>query len=134
MDLCDLICELVLDLCDKVQDEGQGGYVIYLPHSLPLNPQLNARAHAVIVTILKRLAHPNPNVQLYALSLALALSKNVGIEIHRELASKAFTQGLERLITDRVCSIMFKEPAINADYEPGNIRIPMKMFANGLWV
>jgi signal transducing adaptor molecule len=51
---------------------------------------------------LKRLAHRNPNVQLYALSLTESLSKNLGIEIHRELASKAFTQALEKLITDRV--------------------------------
>ncbi|KAF8961986.1 hypothetical protein BDZ97DRAFT_1905402 [Flammula alnicola] len=75
--------ELILNLCDKVQDEGQPG------------------AHAAIAAILKRLAHRNPNVQLYALSLTEALSKNVGIEIHRELASRAFTQGLEKLITDR---------------------------------
>lgn len=41
-------------------------------------------------------------MQLYALSLTEALGKNTGIEIHRELASRAFTQGLEKLITDRV--------------------------------
>ena len=64
------------------------------------------RAHAAIASILKRLAHRNPNVQLYALSLAESLSKNLGIEIHRELASRAFTQGLEKLITDRVRNIM----------------------------
>lgn len=59
-------------------------------------------AHSVIAAVLKRLAHRNPNVQLYALSLAESLSKNLGIELHRELASKAFTQGLEKLVTDRV--------------------------------
>ncbi|KJA14934.1 hypothetical protein HYPSUDRAFT_149756 [Hypholoma sublateritium FD-334 SS-4] len=75
--------ELILNLCDKVQDEKQPG------------------AHAAIAAILKRLAHRNPNVQLYALSLTESLSKNLGIEIHRELASRAFTQGLEKLITDR---------------------------------
>ncbi|KIM38361.1 hypothetical protein M413DRAFT_420484 [Hebeloma cylindrosporum] len=75
--------ELILNLCDKVQDEGQAG------------------AHSAIASILKRLAHRNPNVQLYALSLAESLSKNLGIEIHRELASRAFTQGLEKLIIDR---------------------------------
>ncbi|KAF8185948.1 hypothetical protein BJ912DRAFT_880441 [Pholiota molesta] len=75
--------ELILNLCDKVQDEGQPG------------------AHAAIAAILKRLAHRNPNVQLYALSLTEALGKNTGIEVHRELASRAFTQGLEKLITDR---------------------------------
>lgn len=48
------------------------------------------------------MAHRNPNVQLYALSLAESLSKNCGVELHRELASRAFTQGLEKIITDRV--------------------------------
>ncbi|KAF4610975.1 hypothetical protein D9613_006509 [Agrocybe pediades] len=75
--------ELILNLCDKVQDEGQTG------------------AHSAIAAILKRLTHRNPNVQLYALSLTEALGKNLGIEIHRELASRAFTQGIERLIIDR---------------------------------
>ncbi|KAK7041575.1 hypothetical protein VNI00_009162 [Paramarasmius palmivorus] len=75
--------ELILNLCDKVQDEGETG------------------ARDVIASILKRLAHRNPNVQLYALSLVEALGKNCGIEVHREIASRAFTQGLEKLITDR---------------------------------
>ena len=52
--------------------------------------------------MIKRLAHRNPNVQLYSLSLAEAMLKNLGIELHRELASKAFTQALEKIITDRV--------------------------------
>jgi signal transducing adaptor molecule len=59
-------------------------------------------AHNVIAAVLKRLAHRNPNVQLYALSLAEALSKNCTIELHREIASRSFTQGLEKIITDRV--------------------------------
>ena len=65
------------------------------------NGQYN-RAHAVIAAILKRLAHRNPNIQLFALSLEVALSKNLDIVVHREIASKAFIQGLEKLITDRV--------------------------------
>ena len=52
--------------------------------------------------MLKRLAHRNPNVQLYTLTLAESLSKNCGIEVHREIASRAFTQALEKLVTDRV--------------------------------
>lgn len=75
--------ELILNLCDKVQEEGQEG------------------ARNVIAAVLKRLAHRNPNVQLYALSLSESLSKNCSIELHREIASRAFTQGLEKLITDR---------------------------------
>jgi signal transducing adaptor molecule len=76
--------EIILNLCDKVQDEGGEG------------------ARNVIAALLKRLAHRNPNVQLYALSLAESLTKNLGIELHREIASKAFTQGLEKIVTDRV--------------------------------
>ncbi|EMD39001.1 hypothetical protein CERSUDRAFT_81790 [Gelatoporia subvermispora B] len=75
--------ELILNLCDKVQDEGEQG------------------ARNVTASVLKRLAHRNPNVQLYTLTLAEALSKNCGIEVHREVASRAFTQGLEKLVTDR---------------------------------
>ncbi|KAG7446385.1 uncharacterized protein BT62DRAFT_980645 [Guyanagaster necrorhizus] len=75
--------ELILNLCDKVQEEGQEG------------------ARNVMAAVLKRLAHRNPNVQLYALSLSESLSKNCSIELHREIASRAFTQGLEKLITDR---------------------------------
>jgi len=78
--------ELILNLCDKVSDEGQEG------------------ARNVIAAILKRLAHRNPNVQLYALALTESLSKNCGVVMNREIASRAFTQGLEKLITDRVSS------------------------------
>ncbi|PPR04705.1 hypothetical protein CVT24_011827 [Panaeolus cyanescens] len=75
--------ELILNLCDKVEDEGQPG------------------AHSAIAAIIKRMAHRSPNVQLYALSLAEALGKNVGISVHREISSRAFTQALEKLIMDR---------------------------------
>ncbi|TDL23844.1 hypothetical protein BD410DRAFT_720457 [Rickenella mellea] len=75
--------ELILNLCDKVQEEGEAG------------------ARNVIAAALKRLAHRNPNVQLYALALVEALSKNCGVEVHREIASRSFTQGLEKLISDR---------------------------------
>ena len=59
----------------------------------------------MIAASLKRLAHRNPNVQLYTLTLVEALSKNCGIDVHREISSRAFTQGLEKLVTDRVRSI-----------------------------
>ena len=64
---------------------------------------LQYSARNVIAASLKRLAHRNPNVQLYTLTLIEALSKNCGVEVHREIASRAFTQGLEKLVTDRVC-------------------------------
>jgi signal transducing adaptor molecule len=86
--------ELILNLCDKVIDEGEQG------------------ARNVIAAVLKRLAHRNPNVQLYALSLAESLSKNCGIELHREIASRAFTQGLEKIITDRTTHDKVKRRAL----------------------
>lgn len=52
--------------------------------------------------MIKRLAHRNANVQLYTLELANALSQNCGLPVHRELASKSFTDALLRLAADRV--------------------------------
>ncbi|CCM01831.1 uncharacterized protein FIBRA_03899 [Fibroporia radiculosa] len=75
--------ELILNLCDKVQDEGETG------------------ARNVVAAVLKRLAHRNPNVQLYTFTLAESLTKNCGVEVHREIASRAFTQSIEKLVTDR---------------------------------
>ncbi|TFL04895.1 hypothetical protein BDV98DRAFT_648130, partial [Pterulicium gracile] len=72
-----------MNLCDKVIEEGEEG------------------ARNVIAALLKRLTHRNANVQLYTLTLSESLSKNCTIELHREIASRAFTQGLERLINDR---------------------------------
>ncbi|KAI0255694.1 hypothetical protein BJV78DRAFT_1273273 [Lactifluus subvellereus] len=86
--------EIILNLCDKVQDEGEQG------------------ARNVIAAVLKRLAHRNPNVQLYSLSLTESLSKNCGKELHSEIASRAFTQALERLITDRTTHDKVKRRAL----------------------
>ena len=52
--------------------------------------------------LIKRLAHRNANVQLYTLELANALSQNCGPKMHRELASRSFTDALLRLASDRV--------------------------------
>lgn len=65
-------------------------------------PATLTSARSVIAAILKRLAHRTSNVQLYALSLAEALSKNCDVVLHREIASRPFTQGLEKLVADRV--------------------------------
>jgi len=51
--------------------------------------------------MIKRLAHRNANVQLYTLELANALSQNCGIKMHKELASRSFTDALLRLANDR---------------------------------
>ncbi|KIJ65246.1 hypothetical protein HYDPIDRAFT_89233 [Hydnomerulius pinastri MD-312] len=97
--------EVILNLCDKVQDEGETG------------------ARNVIAALLKRLTHRSPNVQLYSLSLTESLSKNCGIELHRELASRAFTQALEKLITDRTTHEKVRRRALSliamwtADFE-----------------
>ena len=73
---------LILDVCDRVG----------------ASPSGPAQA---VSSLIKRLAHRNANVQLYALELANALSQNCGPELHRELASKAFTDALLRLAADR---------------------------------
>ena len=52
--------------------------------------------------MIKRLAHRNANVQLYTLELANALSQNCGVAMHRELASRSFTDAMLRLAGDRV--------------------------------
>lgn len=84
-------------------------------------------ARSTIAALLKRLAHRSPNVQLYALSLAESLSKNCGIVLHRELASRVFTQGLERLVTDRVgVQVMH---ALNMAYLT-ELRLPMTKYAS----
>ncbi len=51
--------------------------------------------------MIKRLAHRNANVQLYTLELANALSQNSGLPMHKELASRSFTDALLRLANDR---------------------------------
>ncbi|EIW78778.1 hypothetical protein CONPUDRAFT_60029 [Coniophora puteana RWD-64-598 SS2] len=97
--------EIIITLCDKVADEGEAG------------------ARNVVAALLKRLTHRTPNVQLYSLSLSESLSKNCGVQLHRELASRAFTQALEKLITDRMTHDKVKKRALmliamwTADFE-----------------
>lgn len=73
----------ILDVCDKV-----GGN--------------EAGPKEAVAAMIKRLAHRNANVQLYTLELANALSQNCGAPMHRELASRSFTDALLRLANDRV--------------------------------
>ncbi|KAI8631342.1 hypothetical protein F5Y19DRAFT_463620 [Xylariaceae sp. FL1651] len=72
----------IIDLCDKVSSDSNG-------------------PNQVIQGLIKRLAHRNANVQLYTLELANALSQNCGAAMHRELASRSFTDALLRLANDR---------------------------------
>ncbi|KAL2109181.1 hypothetical protein VUR80DRAFT_2835 [Thermomyces stellatus] len=72
----------IIDLCDRVGADGDG-------------------PKEVVQSVIKRLAHRNANVQLYTLELANALSQNCGKELHRELASRAFTEALLKVANDR---------------------------------
>jgi signal transducing adaptor molecule len=54
-----------------------------------------------VQAVIKRLGHRNANVQLYTLELANALSQNCGAPLHRELASRSFTDALLRLAAER---------------------------------
>ncbi|EPQ28488.1 uncharacterized protein PFL1_03791 [Pseudozyma flocculosa PF-1] len=75
--------QLNLDICDRVSSEGDTG------------------ARNCVAAIQKRLIHRNANVQLYALTLSDTLSKNCGLPVHQELASRSFTQTLSRISLDR---------------------------------
>lgn len=74
--------EYIMDVCDKLTAEENGD-------------------KDVVISLIKRLAHRNANVQLYTLELANSLSQNCGHKFHRELASRAFTDALLRLAADR---------------------------------
>jgi signal transducing adaptor molecule len=80
--------EFILDVCDKVSASDSG-------------------AKDVVAGMIKRLAHRNANVQLYTLELANSLAQNCGIVMHRELASRSFTDALLRLANDRVSEAVY---------------------------
>ena len=85
--------EYILDVCDRVSASTSG-------------PQ------QAVSSLIKRLAHRNANVQLYTLELANALSQNCGAALHRELASKAFTDALLRLASDRNTHAQVKQKVL----------------------
>ncbi|KAK3700899.1 ESCRT-0 subunit protein hse1 [Vermiconidia calcicola] len=85
--------EYILDVCDRVSASTSG-------------PQ------QAVSSLIKRLAHRNANVQLYTLELANALSQNCGSPLHRELASKAFTDALLRLASDRNTHAQVKQKVL----------------------
>lgn len=62
---------------------------------------------------MKRLVHRNANVQIYSLTLSDALSKNCGEIAHQELASRSFTQTLQRIVTDRNTHDTVKKKSIS---------------------
>ncbi|CAK7264967.1 ESCRT-0 subunit protein hse1 [Sporothrix epigloea] len=73
----------ILEVCDRVSSDAANG------------------PKEAVQSLIKRLAHRNANVQLYTLELANALSQNCGTPLHRELASRAFTDALLKLANDR---------------------------------
>lgn len=73
----------ILEVCDRVSSDAVNG------------------PKEAVQSLIKRLAHRNANVQLYTLELANALSQNCGTPLHRELASRAFTDALLKLANDR---------------------------------
>ncbi|MCJ1441910.1 MAG: ESCRT-0 subunit protein hse1 [Stictis urceolatum] len=74
--------EYILDVCDRANSQDSG-------------------PKEVVGALIKRLAHRNANVQLYTLELANSLAQNCGIQVHRELASRSFTDAMLRLAGDR---------------------------------
>jgi signal transducing adaptor molecule len=74
--------ELIMTVVDKVSEADSG-------------------SKDAVAAMIKRLAHRNANVQLYTLELANALSQNCGPKMHRELASRSFTEAMLRLAGDR---------------------------------
>jgi hypothetical protein len=77
-----LLIQPLQDVCDKVGSSDTG-------------------AKDAVAAMIKRLAHRNANVQLYTLELANALSQNCGMQMHKELASRSFTDAMLRLASDR---------------------------------
>ncbi|KAH9885486.1 hypothetical protein F4778DRAFT_774282 [Xylariomycetidae sp. FL2044] len=72
----------IIEVCDKVSSDPNG-------------------PNQAVQSLIRRLAHRNANVQLYTLELGNALSQNCGKSVHRELASRAFTDALLKLANDR---------------------------------
>ncbi|KAH0492841.1 hypothetical protein TgHK011_007771 [Trichoderma gracile] len=72
----------IIEVCDKVSGDPNG-------------------SKEAVQSMIKRLAHRNANVQLYTLELAHALCQNCGKQMHREIASRAFTEALLKLANDR---------------------------------
>ncbi|KAL7268231.1 ESCRT-0 subunit protein hse1 [Rhizina undulata] len=82
--------EYMMDAWEKINESGDNG------------------PKDAVAALIKRLAHRNANVQLYTLELANALSQNCGPKMHRELASRSFTDALLRLAADRNTHPMVK--------------------------
>ncbi|KAI8324338.1 hypothetical protein GQ54DRAFT_242270, partial [Martensiomyces pterosporus] len=74
--------ELILEVCDRVGTS-------------------ESNAAECFNAINKRLLHRNANVVLYTLSLVEAMLKNCGQNVKQEVASRAFTTTLTRVLNDK---------------------------------
>lgn len=83
----------IMEVCDRVASDTNG-------------------SKEAVQSMIKRLAHRNANVQLYTLELANALSQNCDKSMHRELASRAFTDALLRLANDRTTHTQVKSKVL----------------------
>ncbi|CAI2186130.1 11475_t:CDS:10 [Funneliformis geosporum] len=75
--------DLITTLCEKTEKGGEQG------------------ARECVAAIQKRLQHRNPNVQGFALTLSNSLVKMCGINVHKEISSRMFTQTLTRILQDK---------------------------------
>ncbi|KAJ1906021.1 ESCRT-0 subunit protein hse1 [Coemansia sp. IMI 209127] len=74
--------ELIMEVCDRVGND-------------------NERATRCFEVINERLLHRNPNVVLYTLTLVQSLIENCGQNVKQEVASRAFTTTLTRVLNDK---------------------------------
>ncbi|KAJ2806238.1 ESCRT-0 subunit protein hse1, partial [Coemansia furcata] len=74
--------ELIMEVCDRVGSD-------------------NERARQCMEVVSERLLHRNANVVLYALTLVQSLLENCGQNVKQEVASRAFTTTLTRILNDK---------------------------------
>ncbi|KAJ2701802.1 ESCRT-0 subunit protein hse1 [Coemansia sp. IMI 209128] len=74
--------ELIMEVCDRVGSD-------------------NERARQCMEVISERLLHRNSNVVLYTLTLVQSLLENCGQNVKQEVASRAFTTTLTRILNDK---------------------------------
>ncbi|KAJ1774069.1 ESCRT-0 subunit protein hse1 [Coemansia sp. RSA 1843] len=77
--------ELIMEVCDRVGNDNER----------------QVMATRCFETINERLLHRNPNVVLYTLTLVQSLIENCGQNVKQEVASRAFTTTLTRVLNDK---------------------------------
>ncbi|KAJ2889371.1 ESCRT-0 subunit protein hse1, partial [Coemansia aciculifera] len=74
--------ELIMEVCDRVGTD-------------------NEKARQCMEVVSERLLHRNANVVLYTLTLVQSLLENCGQNVKQEVASRAFTTTLTRILNDK---------------------------------